>query len=67
VSRHPTSPRARARRRAIESGNRARIERAAPGVFKAGRPDPARESWDTSSEWLDTIRRMIREAEAVVD
>jgi hypothetical protein len=61
MSRHPTSPRSRRLARAVEGGSRRRIEREAPEVFRS--KAVSREPWDTSSEWLDSIRGAIRVAE----
>jgi hypothetical protein len=63
VIRHPTSPRARTLARAVESGSKARIERASGGLFRV---KDEREAWDTSSEWLDGIRSAIHDAEAAL-
>lgn len=63
-NRHPTDSRSRTLARACERGNKRQIERLAPGVFQSLGQD--REAWDTSSEWLDSIRGAIHDAEAAL-
>ena len=58
---HSTGSRARALERAVARGNKRQIERLAPGIFRS--PGLDREAWDTSSEWLDSVRGAIRDAE----
>ncbi len=62
-NRHPTR-RDRKLERIASRGNKRQIERMAPGVFRS--PGAAREMFDTSSEWLDSIRSAIASAETAL-